>query len=338
MYRMNSTTSTISNTTGKALVVANNCNVQNYNTSTLSNECNILSSNVLNSFYSYLDIAPVSVRSYMSGIRQFIGYLKTCNVIMPTRENILMFKKALIAEGRKASTVAMYLTAVRRFFSWCASEGLYSDIAAGIKSPRMDKGHRRDALSAQQLKACIAGLNSTSEQGLRDRAMFLLMACCGLRTVEVIRADVADIQELQGSPVLWVRGKGRTSKSEFVKLSAELVQAIREYLSARGQVSGDMPLFASTANRNKGGRLTTRTVSAVAKRAMVQAGYNSRRLTAHSLRHSAATLAIQAGMPLQEVSEFLRHSSVSITMIYVHSLNRLQSKCESAVAGAIFAA
>ncbi len=308
------------------------------NSKELSRSSSVLSSNVLNRFYSYLDVAPVSIRSYSSGIRQFMKYITAERISQPNRENVLQFKKALIAEGYKASTVALYLTAVRRFFSWCASEGLYSDIAAGIKSPKQDKGHRRDALSAVQLKACIAGLNSTSEQGLRDRAMFLLMACCGLRTVEVIRADVADVQQLQDTAVLWLRGKGRSSKSEFVKLTPEVLQAIREYLSARGQVSGDMPLFASTANRNKGGRLTTRTVSAVAKRAMVQAGYNSRRLTAHSLRHSAATLAIQAGMPLQEVSEFLRHSSIAVTMVYVHSIARLKSKCESAISSAIFAA
>ena len=308
------------------------------NSKELSRSSSVLSSNVLNRFYSYLDVAPVSIRSYSSGIRQFMKYITAERISQLNRENVLQFKKALIAEGRKASTVALYLTAVRRFFSWCESEGLYPDIAAGIKSPKQDKGHRRDALSAVQLKACIAGMSRNDEQGLRDRAMFLLMACCGLRTVEVIRADLADVQQLQDTAVLWVRGKGRSDKAEFVKLTAELVQAIREYLSARGQVSGDMPLFASTANRNKGGRLTTRTVSAVAKRAMVQAGYNSRRLTAHSLRYSAATLAIQAGMPLQEVSEFLRHSNISVTMIYVHSLNRLQSKCESAVAGAIFAA
>ena len=338
MYKMNSKASTTASTTCNTLAIVKNSSIDNYNIAILGNEGNILSSNVLNRFYSYLDVSPVSVRSYISGIRQFMNYLKTCNVVMPTRDNVLSFKKALIANGSKASTVALYLSAVRRFFAWCESEGIYSNIAAGIKSPKLSKAHKKDALSGSQLKACISRINRQTVEGKRNYAMFLLMACCGLRTCEVVRADVADIQQLQDSPVLWVRGKGRAEKNEFVKLSPEVMQAITEYLSARGQVSGDMPLFASCSRRNKGGRLTTRTVSSVAKSTMVQAGYNSTRLTAHSLRHSAATLAIRAGMPLQEVSEFLRHSDISITMVYVHSIARIDSECESAVSRAIFAA
>lgn len=61
-----------------------------------------------------------------------------------------------------------------------------------------------------------------------------------------------------------------------------------------------------------GKRLTTRTVSGVAKGAMVQAGYNSSRLTAYSLRYSAATLALQACVSLEDVKEFMSHSSITV--------------------------
>ena len=78
------------------------------------------------------------------------------------------------------------------------------------------------------------------------------------------------------------------------------------------------------------------TVSSVAKSAMVRAGYNSPRLTAHSLRHSAATLALQGGMSLEDVKEFMRHSSINVTLVYVHTVNRLKSRCEATVSRAIF--
>ena len=298
----------------------------------------ILSVQVLNSFYSYLDVSAVTLKAYRAGIRQFMAYLNISNVQMPKRENVVMFKQALLAAGRKASTVALYLAALRRFFDWLESEGLYPNITRGVKSPKQERGHKRDALSGAQLKECLLGMTRKGEQGLRDKAIFLLMATCGLRTIEVTRANVGDIHELQGVPVLQVQGKGRCDKKEFVKLSEPVMAAIREYLEARGQVSEEAPLFASCSRRNRGGRLTTRTVSSVAKSAMVSAGYNSRRLTAHSLRHSAATLAIQAGMTLQDVQSFMRHSSISVTTIYLHDVNRLKSQCENAVTFAIFAA
>ncbi|MBQ2675341.1 MAG: tyrosine-type recombinase/integrase [Prevotella sp.] len=250
----------------------------------------------------------------------------------------MMFKRKLQLNGAKSSTVALYLSAIRRFFSWTESEGLYPNITAGVKSPKQDKGHKKDALSGGQIKSCLEGIDRATVQGKRDYAMFLLMSVCGLRTCEVARANVEDIRQVQGVDCLFVQGKGRSDKKEFVKLCPEVAGAIRDYLDARGPVEDSAPLFASCSRRNRGGRLTTRTISSVAKRAMVKAGYASTRLTAHSLRHSAATLALQAGMSLEEVSEFLRHSSIAVTMIYVHSVNRLKSQCESAVTRAIFAA
>ena len=312
-------------------------NVENYELVNVEH-LDIMNVQVLNSFYSYLDVSAITLKAYRAGIRQFIAFLNISNVQMPKRENVVMFKQALLAEGRKASTVALYLAALRRFFDWCETSGLYPNIARGVKSPRMEKGHKRDALSASQLKECLQSMSCKGEQGLRDRAMFMLMAVCGLRTVEVTRANVGDIHEIQGTACLFVCGKGRSGKDAFVQLPEPVLSAIREYLSERGQVSEDAPLFASCSRRNKGRRLTTMTVSGAAKRAMVQAGYVSPRLTAHSLRHSAATLALQGGMSLEDVKEFMRHSSINVTLVYIHTVNRLKSQCENIIASAIFAA
>ena len=304
----------------------------------VSQQKSVLSSAVLNSFYSYLDVSKATLTAYRTGIRQFIKFIQLNGEEIPNRDTVLKFKRTLLDSGKKSSTVSLYISAIRRFFDWCETEGLYSNIARGVKSPKQARGHRRDALSASQLKACISGLSGNSEQAKRDRAVFLLMSTCGLRCCEVTRADIGDIHEVQGVACLAIMGKGRDSKDAFVKLSEPVLAAIREYISVRGQVSENEPLFASCSKRNKGQRLTTRTVSSICKQAMHNVGIDSRRLTAHSLRHSAATLALQAGAPLQEVSEFLRHSNIGVTMIYVHSIARLQSKCEASVTAAILAA
>ena len=69
---------------------------------------------------------------------------------------------------------------------------------------------------------------------------------------------------------------------------------------------------------------------------MRRAGYDSDRLTAHSLRHTAATLNLLAGGTLQETQQLLRHSSINTTTIYAHNLDRAQSKSEERIANAIF--
>ena len=209
---------------------------------------------------------------------------------------------------------------------------MYEDITLGIKSPKQQQaGHKRDYLSGNQINEMLQ-----NAQSKRDYAMLLLISTCGLRTIEIVRANVEDIRTLGEATVLYVQGKGRSEKTEFVKLSQPVIDALKEYLSERGNVNQNEPLFVSESRRNRGKRLTTRTISGIAKQAMKRAGYDSSRLTAHSLRHSAATLALLAGVELTDISAFMRHSSIATTMIYVHSVSRLQSLCESSITSAIF--
>ena len=298
-------------------------------------QCNNNIGELLNRFVQYVDVSPVTVKSYVSGVRVFLQYLSENDIHTPTRETILLFKKHLTA-NKSNGTIATYLSALRRFFSWCASEGLYPNITDGIKSPKIDARHKKDAFTANQLKSIIGGINRNSLKGKRDYALFCLISATGLRTVEVVRANVSDIRNVGGADCLFIQGKGRSSKSEFVKLSGHVMKAIQSYLNARGTVADDEPLFASISHRNNGQRMTTRSISRICKSAMISAGYVSKRWTAHSLRHSAITLALIAGISIQEVSQFARHSSIAITQIYSHDVERLKSRCESAISEAIF--
>ncbi len=298
-------------------------------------QCEPKFENMLNRFVQYVDVSKLSVRSYISGVRVFLKYLAENGITAPTRETVLSYKKEL-CEKYAVNTVALYLSSIRRFFAWCESEGLYGDITRGIKSPKISHEHKRDAFGASELKEIIRGIKRDNVEGKRNYAIFALIASCGLRCIEVVRCNVGDLHRVAGVTVLDIQGKGHADKDAFVKIAPDVEKAIREYLNARGNVADDEPLFVSCSKRNKGARLTTQTISQVCKRSMVQAGYNSKRLTTHSLRHSAATLALLGGMSLDDVSAFMRHSSVSVTMIYNHSISRMKSRCESVIAGAIF--
>ena len=89
----------------------------------------------VNNFVKFLDVAPLTVRSYISGLKQFFSYLRINEVKTLERKNIVEFKKSLINAGKKPATVALYLSAVKKFFTWCESEGICSNLAAGVKAP-----------------------------------------------------------------------------------------------------------------------------------------------------------------------------------------------------------
>jgi integrase/recombinase XerC/integrase/recombinase XerD len=173
-----------------------------------------------------------------------------------------------------------------------------------------------------------------SEQDrLRDVALFHVVARTGLRTIEASRARVGDVRRQVGKDgrrhtVLYIQGKGRDAGDEYVVLEAEAERPLRAYLKARGPVTEDAPLFASSSPRNMGESLTTRSISRILKRAIKGAGLDDRRLTAHSLRHSAITLAIQGGASLEQAQAMARHASPMTTMIYFHNVQRLEQAAE----------
>lgn len=288
-----------------------------------------------NNFVKYIDVTPLSVQTYKTGLKQFFSYLRINEVKTPERINVIEFKNSLINAGKKPATIAAYLAAVRKFFAWTEAEGIYRNIAAGVKAPRLDKGFKRDALSAEQLRDIISTVDTSTLSGLRNKAILALMSVCGLRCCEVVRADIQDIRINSGVAVLYIRGKGRSDKSEFVQLTNSVMKAIRTYLAARGATKDNEPLFTSCSRRNFGQRLTTRSISSIAKRAMVAVGLVSSRVTAHSLRHSSVTIALLNGMSIQETSYFARHKNLTTTMLYNHSINRLTSQVERTIENAI---
>lgn len=287
-------------------------------------------------YISYLDTSPKTVETYTKALRQFFKYLSVHGIRQPKREDVIAFRDDLKASGLKPTTVQNYITATRIFFKWTEQEGLYPNIAEHIKGAKLDKNHKKDYLTSRQAKEVLSNVDKETEEGLRNYAILSLMVTGGLRTIEVSRADVEDLRTLGENTVLFVQGKGREEKTEYIKISAPVEKAIRQYLKARQNVEEGQPLFTSTSNNSKGNRITTRTVSGIVKTALKNAGYDSARLTAHSLRHTAITLALLAGREITEVQQFARHANLNTTMIYNHALDQSKNGCSDAITNAIF--
>lgn len=284
----------------------------------------------------FLDVRPKSAETYARNIRPFAVYLSEHRISAPTRETVVAYRKSLFDAGMKPTTIQSYLCAVKRFFQWTAISGLYPDIAEHVKGCAIDTEHKKDALSADQARDVLRKVDTKTEAGLRDYAILSLMMTTGLRTVSVVAANIEDVRHTGSGAVLYYRGKGHDERSVYVKLVPNVENAITDYLSKRGETDGKAPLFASTANRNAGERMTTRSVSRIAKDHLVDAGFNSDRLTAHSLRHTAATLNLLNGGTVEETQQLLNHKSITTTMIYSHALERARNNSEGRIASAIF--
>lgn len=286
-------------------------------------------------FVNFIDATPQSIATYRASIRRMFDYMATAGITAPTRADILAYRDEL-KQNYKPTTVSLHMTAARLFFRWTAQQGIYPNIADHIKGAKLDRGHKKDYLTSNQVKTVFNDVDRSTLQGKRDYAILAIMITGGLRCIEVVRANIEDLRAAGDDAALYIQGKGREEKTDYVKLPAQVETAIREYLTARGEIDGKAPLFCSDSNNSKGGRLTTRSISRLVKNHMAEAGYNSPRLTAHSLRHTCATLNLLNGGTPQETQQLLRHSNINTTMIYSHALERANNNSENRIAGAIF--
>jgi len=287
-------------------------------------------------FVSSQDVTPSSRRTYLRSVRQFFRWVESKGYPLAslTRVEVLQYREELLAKGMSSLSVGGYLTSVRRFYAWAEGEKVYPNIARDIKGPKRKQQFRKQALTAAKAKELLSYQDG---QDLRDHAILNLLLRTGLRTIEVVRANVEDITSKAGTRVLLVHGKGRSEKDAFVIVTDTAYQPIADYLAKRGKVKAGEPLFTSASNNSKGGRLTTRTVSGIAKHGLRSVGLDSREYTAHSLRHTTAVTIMRAGGSIEDTQHVLRHSSPATTQIYTATIKeelRLRNSTESLLDGA----
>ncbi len=288
--------------------------------------------NLLQRFLEAQDVALSSRATYRRQLRQFVSWLEQSGradrLSSLLREDILSYKEYLLQLGLSSYTVSSYLTSVRKLYEWLEAEKVYPNITKGVKGTKKAKGFRKDCLTPGQIREALEAIDRNTLEGLRDYALLNLLLRTGLRTVEVSTATLGDLRQESGSAVLWIRGKGRASKDDFVLLVEETLRPLRAYLSARGRLKETEPLFASGSRRNTGEPLTTRSISRIVKERLRAVGLDDSRLTAHSLRHTAITLSIKGGASLQQAQAMARHTDPKTTLIYFHNLARIEAGAE----------
>jgi integrase/recombinase XerC/integrase/recombinase XerD len=284
---------------------------------------------LVDSFLNSQDVKQSSKNLYRRTLKQYFNWVTKKGYLLSeiTRVELLEYKTELLGSGMSSLTVGSYITSVRRFYEWTEANKYYPNVAKGIKTPKRNQQFRKQPLTTAQATKLLLYLQ---EGELRDFAIVNLLLRTGLRTIETVRADIQDITFKGSQRVLLVHGKGRDEKDNFVLLTDKTYKPIEEYLNTRTAPDSE-PLFISDSNNNRGERLSTRTISYIAKEGLKGIGLNEKAFTAHSLRHSTAVNILRAGGTLEQAQFTLRHANLSTTQIYTKTLDedrRLQNSGE----------
>ena len=288
-------------------------------------------SEVVEYYVAQEDVKDSSKKLYTRTLRLFFAWVDNegKQIAQLTKADIVEYKNSLFEKGLSSLSVASYLTSLRKFYEWAESEKLYPNIVKGVKTPRRVQAFKNHHLTEEKSSELLQHYEALS---LRDYAIINLILRTGLRTVEVVRADVGDITFKGNRRILKVWGKGKNEKDDFVVLTDKAYEPIAAYLRTRKGAKPGEPLFSSDSNRNSGERLTTRTISGICKSGLKAIGLDGREFTAHSLRHTTAVMILKNGGELTEAQAVLRHVSPATTQIYTESIKeelRLKDAPES---------
>jgi integrase/recombinase XerC/integrase/recombinase XerD len=231
---------------------------------------------------------------------------------------VAAYKKHLVdVRALSQVSVSTYLTALRRFGQYLVAAGLLAENPArAVKGNRRPDAHSRGVLTEADVAQLFERTPAASLLDLRDRALMALMLHAGLAEIELVRADVADLEHNLLGWFLRVQGKGRTTKDQQVQLDAPAAEPLEAYLDARGRGSAATPLFTGHGRRAEGTRLNTRSVRARVNTRLRAAGLKRADISPHSLTHTAALLWLAQGVPVEEVRRRMRHGTLDTTMIY----------------------
>jgi site-specific recombinase XerD len=217
------------------------------------------------------------------------------------------------AECRRRSTgsAKILVTALRSLLRFVFQDGLLAaDLAAAVPAVAGWRGAGLPkALPAGHIAAVLACCDRETAVGKRDFAVLTLLARLGLRAREVAALELDDIGWRAGEII--IRGKGR--RDERMPLPADVGEALAGYLRGGRPVgAGSRAVFLKA--RAPAGRLSADAVKTIVRGRFRRAGLPE--AGAHRLRHTAATQMLQAGSPLAEVGQVLRHRSTATTAIY----------------------
>ena len=277
--------------------------------------------------------APSTERAYEHAMAQFETFRVRKGCPPLTRGLIRQYIRDLKAARKSAAYLQRQLSVLRSFGAWAVEqEYLAQDPARSVPLPKLSTEYRREALTADEAARLVGELRDVTATQMRDRLLVSLVLRTGVRLIELHRANVEDyVPKGSAGGLFYIQGKGRVATDSFVVIVPLVAKLFDRCLGLRGLTVPAAPLFVSAKPGSHGRRLSVRGIQAILTKYLERAGLKRKRLTAYSLRHTAATLALENGATVQEVQAMLRHASISTTQRYVHAARRITDGAEHAV-------
>lgn len=232
---------------------------------------------------------------------EFLAYLST--------DRKVHHKSEYSKKGISANSRSRKISSLRSFFKYLVDKKKILDVNP---ISNLDFPKKADTLpkylDLEESTLLLQSIEGTNK--VRDYCIILLFLSCGLRVSELVGINLNDL----GREFITIRGKG--NKERMIFLNENCLVAINDYLEFRKKphLADKDALFIS----RQGNRINVQTVKWLVKKYVSQSGIRRDGISAHKLRHTAATLMYSNGLDLRTLQEVLGHKNLDTTKIYTH--------------------
>lgn len=256
-------------------------------------------------------LAPLTISAYRRDLGQFAEAATGAWRSDPdvARDWVAAQRRA----GRRATTLARKVAALRSFYGFALREGIVErDLASLLDAPKPGS-YLPDVLTIDEVGRILDAPPPDEPIGIRDRAILELLYACGLRVSELTGLDRHRVD----LPNLQVRVIGKGNKERRVPMGEEARERLHRYLEGPYRAwSATRPTEAVFVGR-RGHRMSRESVWQLVRRWTQVAGVTAR-VSPHTFRHSFATHLLEGGADLRTVQTLLGHASISTTQLYTH--------------------
>ncbi|MFC2496780.1 site-specific tyrosine recombinase XerD [Capnocytophaga granulosa] len=276
---------------------------------------------VLKDFEYYLKIergmSPNSVVSYMLDIEKLIRFLSAHDLSdTPATITAETLRNFVYQESKelKARSQSRLISSLKSFFKYLMLENYREDYPMEyIDTPKFGM-KLPDTLSVEEIDALIAGIDLSTDEGHRNRAIIETLYGCGLRVSELVSLRLSDLFFDEG----FIRVLGKGNKQRLVPIGSHTQKEINNYLLYQRKKVPQVKEFSDIVFLNRRGKQLTRAmIFTIIRQVAANIGL-AKQISPHTFRHSFATHLLENGANLRAIQLMLGHESITTTEIYTH--------------------
>jgi site-specific recombinase XerD len=274
---------------------------------------------VIEAFRSWMNgergLSPVTTHNYCWHLKQFLKWCETQHrpLASVAVSDVDAFLGSRGAQRWCRVSIASSAKALKAFFSYAGQRGWCNPrIAPAVQRPRLFSEETLPSGPGwEDVERLISSVASDQPQDIRNRALLLLFALYGLRSSEVARLRLEDI-DWENSRLSVYRPKQR--RTQTYPLIATVGHAIIRYVRTVRQQSAHREVFLTLKAPRR--PLSASGLNSMVSQCMVNAAVQTRHKGPHALRHACAMHLVSKGLSLKEIGDHLGHRSTCATRIY----------------------